>query len=208
MKTNVILMHDQSLLGKLLYNIFVLPPMIKHQDPIQDQMTIPLDIVVEEHPVKNTNNLIILHIDNDQLLELGTMMIEVLLLHITPGLVMTTINYIRSYCSPYRSYYRSPYRRDSRPRHKSRSYSRDINFQRYTCSYRPPSRPRDFRYSRSRSHSHTRNKINNIQPQTSTDPINFEIHIYHPTEMANALTPTSWFYSLYTHASPNQNQRD
>ena len=32
--------------------------------------------------------------------------------------------------------------------------------------------------------------------------------MYHPTEMANALTPTSWFYSLYTHASPNQNQRD
>ena len=32
--------------------------------------------------------------------------------------------------------------------------------------------------------------------------------MYHPTEMANALTLTSWFYSLYTHASPNQNQRD
>ena len=32
--------------------------------------------------------------------------------------------------------------------------------------------------------------------------------MYHPTEMANALTHTSWFYSLYTHASPNQTQRD
>ena len=32
--------------------------------------------------------------------------------------------------------------------------------------------------------------------------------MYHPTEMANALTPTSWFYTLYTHSSPNQNQRD
>ena len=32
--------------------------------------------------------------------------------------------------------------------------------------------------------------------------------MYHLREMANALTPTSWFYSLYTHASPNQNQRD
>ena len=31
--------------------------------------------------------------------------------------------------------------------------------------------------------------------------------MYHPTEMANAITPTSWFSSLYTHASPNQNQR-
>ena len=26
--------------------------------------------------------------------------------------------------------------------------------------------------------------------------------------MINALTPTSWLYSLNTHASPNQNQRD
>ena len=32
--------------------------------------------------------------------------------------------------------------------------------------------------------------------------------MYHPTEMANALTPTSWFYSLYTHTSSNQNHRD
>ena len=32
--------------------------------------------------------------------------------------------------------------------------------------------------------------------------------MYHPTEMTNALTPTSWFYSLYTHTSSNQNHRD
>ena len=114
----------------------------------------------------------------------------------------------RSYRSPYRSSYRSPYRRDSRPRYKSRSYSRDNNFQRYTSSYRLQSRPRDSRYFRSRSHSRTRNKSNNIQPQTSTDPINFERHMYHPTDMAKALTPTSWFYSLYTHASSSQTQRD
>ena len=113
-----------------------------------------------------------------------------------------------SYCSPYRSSYKSPDRRDSRSRYKSRSYSRDNNFPRYTSSYRPPSRPRDSRYSRSRSHSQTRSKIKNIQPQTSNDPINFEIHMYHPTELANALTPTSWFYSLYTHTSSNQNHRD
>ena len=108
----------------------------------------------------------------------------------------------RSHRSPYRSSHRSPYRRDSR------SYSRENNFQKYTSPYRPPSRPRAFRYFRSRSHSNTRNKVNNIQPQSSSDPINFETHMYHPTEMANAVTPTSWFYSLYTHASPNQNQRD
>ena len=30
--------------------------------------------------------------------------------------------------------------------------------------------------------------------------------MYHPTERANAVTPTSWFYSLYTHTSLNQTQ--
>ena len=32
--------------------------------------------------------------------------------------------------------------------------------------------------------------------------------MYHPTEMANAVTPTSWFYSLFTHTPSNQIQRD
>ena len=97
----------------------------------------------------------------------------------------------RSYRSPYRSSYRSPYRQNSRPRYRSRSYSRDNKFTKYTNSYRPPSRPRDSRFSRSRSHSNSRNKINMIQQQEQTDPIKFEVHMYHPTAMANAVTPTS-----------------
>ena len=64
------------------------------------------------------------------------------------------------------------------------------------------------RYSRSRSHSITRNKPNTIQPQAQKDPINFEVHMYHPTEMAKAVTPTSWFYSLCTHSPSNQIQRE
>ena len=59
-----------------------------------------------------------------------------------------------------------------------------------------------------RSHSNTRNKLNTIQPQTSNDPINSEVHLYHPTEMANALTPTSCIYSLYCHTPLVQSQRD
>ena len=102
----------------------------------------------------------------------------------------------RSYGSPYRSSYRSPYRHNSRSRYRSRSYLRDNNFPRYTNSYRPPSRPRDSRFSRSRSHSDSRNKLNTIQPQDHTEPIKFEVHMYHPTAMAKAATPTSWFYSL------------
>ena len=114
----------------------------------------------------------------------------------------------RSYRSPYRSSYRSPYRQNSRPRYRSRSYSRDNKFTKYTNSYRPPSRPRDSRFSRSRSHSNSRNKINMIQQQDQTDPIKFEVHMYHPTAMANAVAPTSWFYTLYVHTPSSIVQRD
>ena len=114
----------------------------------------------------------------------------------------------RSYRSPYRSSYRSPYRQNSRPRYRSRSYSRDNKFTKYTNSYRPPSRPRDSRFSRSRSHSNSRTKIIMIQQQDRTDPIKFEVHMYHPTAMANAVTPTSWFYTLYVHTPSSIVQRD
>ena len=114
----------------------------------------------------------------------------------------------RSYRSPYRSSYRSPYRQNSRPTYRSRSYSRDNKFTKYTNSYRPPSRPKDSRFSRSRSHSNSRNKINMIQQQDQTDPIKVEVHMYHPTAMANAVTPTSWFYTLYVHTPSSIVQRD
>ena len=32
--------------------------------------------------------------------------------------------------------------------------------------------------------------------------------MYHPTEMANALTPTSWFHSLYLHTPERHNDKD
>ena len=36
-----------------------------------------------------------------------------------------------------------------------------------------------------------------IQQQDQSDPIKFEVHMYHPTAMANAVTPTSFLYVLY-----------
>ena len=114
----------------------------------------------------------------------------------------------RSYRSPYRSSYRSPYRYNSRPSYRSRSYSKENKFSKYTNSYRPPSRPRDSRYSRSRSHSNTRNKIIMIQSQDQSEPIKFEVNMYHPTAMANAVTPTSWFYTLNVHTPSSIVQRD
>ena len=47
-----------------------------------------------------------------------------------------------------------------------------------------------------------------IQQQDQTDPIKFEVHMYHPTAMANAVTPTSWFYTLYVHTPSSIVQRD
>ena len=114
----------------------------------------------------------------------------------------------RLYHSPYRSSYRSPYRHISRPKYRSRSYSRDNKFTKYTNSYEPPSRPRESRFSRSRSHSNSRNKINMIQPQDQFAPLKFEVHMYHPTAMASAVTPTSWFYTLYVHTPSSVTQKD
>ena len=47
-----------------------------------------------------------------------------------------------------------------------------------------------------------------IQPQDQSEPIKFEVHMYHPTAMANAVTPTSWFYTLYVHTPSSIAQRD
>ena len=72
--------------------------------------------------------------------------------------------------------------------------------------FRPSFRPRDSWFSRSRSHSNTKKATQ--YNSTQIGPINFEVQMYHPFEMGNAVTPTSWFYSLYTHTPSNQNQRD
>ena len=47
-----------------------------------------------------------------------------------------------------------------------------------------------------------------IQSQDPSEPINFQVHMYHPTAMANAVTPTSWFYTLYVHTPSSIVQRD
>ena len=48
-----------------------------------------------------------------------------------------------------------------------------------------------------------------MQPQDqSAEPIKFEVHMYQPTAMANAVTPTSWIYTLYVHTPSSITQRD
>ena len=108
--------------------------------------------------------------------------------------------------SPYRSPYRnnSNYRYKSRSRYRSRSQSQANSFKRYNYPYRSPSRPRDYR-SRSRTPTQNRqqNRINQVdaQPTNDKDSTKFEIHTCQITKIANTITPYSWFYQLYVHAS-------
>ena len=104
--------------------------------------------------------------------------------------------------SPYRSPYRnnSNYRYNSRSRYRSRSQSQGNSFKRYNYPYRSPSRPRDFR-SRSRTPSRNiqQNRINQVDVKSTkdNDSTKFEIHTCQITEIANTITPYSWFYPLY-----------
>ena len=58
----------------------------------------------------------------------------------------------------------------------------DKSLQEYD-SFRPFSRPKDFRHGMSRSYSEHRNKVTSIQTKTSKTPIKFGIHVYPPTQM-------------------------
>ena len=75
---------------------------------------------------------------------------------------------------------------------------------RYNYPYRSPSRPRDYK-SRSRTPTQNRqqSRINqkDVQPTNDKDSTKFEIHTCQNTEFANTITPYSWFYPLYVHAS-------
>ena len=108
--------------------------------------------------------------------------------------------------SPYKSPYRnnSNYRYNSRSRYRSRSQSQGNSFRRYNYPYRSPSTPRDYR-SRSRTPSQNRqqNRINQVDVKSTNDKesAKFEIHTCEITEIANTITPYSWFYPLYIHST-------
>ena len=204
MKINEKHMLDQNLHKNHLYSTSVLPPMIEQNNMIIDtEIEVPLrensyNRKYPQNRYRSTSR------DRDRFRYDKSTTPP----HYSRSRYDTYKRDSRSYRSPYRCSYRSPYRQNSRPRYRSRSYSRDNKFTKYTNSYRPPSRPRDSRFSRSCSHSNSRNKINMIQQQDQTDPIKFEVHMYHPTAMANAVTPTSWFYTLYVHTPSSIVQRD
>ena len=203
MKTNEKHLLDQNLHKNHLYNTSVFLPMIEQNTLIIDtEVELPQEATLTIKTIHKIDTVLHLEIDRFSYDKSTTPP------HYSRSRYDTYKRDSRPYRSPYSSSYRSPYRHNSRPRYRSRSYSRDNKFTKYTNSYRPPSRPRDSRFSSSRSHSNSRNKINMVQQQDQSDPIKFEVHMYHPTAMANAVTPTSWFYTLYVHTPSSIVQRD
>ena len=47
-----------------------------------------------------------------------------------------------------------------------------------------------------------------IQTQDQSDPIKFEVHMYHPKRNGKCFTATSWCYTLYVHTPSSITQRD
>ena len=187
MKTNVMLMLDQNLHKNHLYCTSVLLLTIE-----QNIMIIDIEVEVLHGTIPITRP--IHKIDTVLHLEIDLATTKVLLLHNTLDHDMILINAIHGLTALHTDLL-IDLRIDT-------TLALDIDhapiqetiiLQKNTNSYRPSSRPRDSRFSRSRSHSNSRNKINMIQPQDQSEPIKFEEHMYHPTAMANAVTPTSWF---------------
>ena len=186
-----------------LYNTFVLPQMIE-----QNAMIYDTEVDVQFESLLTTKRTI--HKKDLALhLEIDLDMTKVPFLHFTLHHDMITIRETRDlialFIDPYTNH---PINVtlvtdiDHALIHEITTISQDIHLLLTTFE------TRDSRLSRSRSHSNTRTKLNTIQSKTQNDPINFEVYMYSPTEMANGVTPTSWFYSLYTLAPLNQSQRD
>ena len=202
MKTNEMHMLDQNLHKYHLYSTFVLLPLIEQNTLIFDtEVEVPHETILTTKTIHKIDT--VLH------LEIDLVTTKVLPLH-------TTLDHdmIRTNVTPDLTALHTDPHTDLRI-DTTLALDTDhapipetTNLQKNTNSYRPPSKPRDSRFSRSRSHSNSRNKINMIQQQDQSDPIKFEVHMYHPTAMAKAVTPTSWFYTLYVHTPSSITQRD
>ena len=201
METKEMLMLDQNLYKNHLYSTFV------HLLTTEQNIMI-IDTEVEVLHVTTTITKTIHKIATVLHLEIHLITTKVLLLHNTLDHDMKLTNAIHGLTVLHTDLHIDLLIDKTLVLDTDHAYSREHNFSKYTNSYRPPSRPRDSRYSRSRSHSNPRNKIKMIQSQDHSEPTKFEVHMYHPTAMANAVTPTSWFYTLYVHTPSSIVQRD
>ena len=203
---------DHKLLNNLLYNIFAVN-LITHK---KFEMTIQIltpQITIVTNIIKIT-----ITIDTEIMIDIvaiaeiirKTTIDQILDKDITIDIEVHRFDNYYQRRTPSRSPYRYPYRNNSnyrynsRSRYRSRSQSQGNSFKQYNYPYRSPSRPRDFR-SRSRTPSRNRqqNRINQVDVKSTkdNDSTKFEIHTCQTTEIANTITPYSWFYPLYVHAS-------
>ena len=191
--------RDQELLNNPLYNIFVVNPVIhkKIEMKIKKNILLETTTVIEiiKIPTLTITTEIEITIDIEAIVEIIHKIITDLLLDkdFTIDLQVHT---------PYRN--NTIYRCKSGSRYRSRSQSQGNSFKRYIYPYRSPPRPRDYR-SRSRTPSQNRqqNIINRVDVKSTNDKYStkFEIHTCQITEIASTITPYSWFYPLYVHAS-------
>ena len=177
---------------------------LENQDKILEIIREIIDLIqdqIQDQDILNTQIDLTVHINQDQDVITIKIKLEITVKIITLDLPIENYNSNNNSQPPYRTY--------SRQRFRSRSQTPNSNFNRYNNPYRPPSRPRND-YNRSRSSSFTKQnpqRINKIEhKEKSHENANFELNMYHPTETANAITPTSWFYQLYVH-TPHQNIR-
>ena len=223
--TKNIEIRDQELPNNRLYNTSVVNPAILSITELKIKLIILLEIMTVIDIVKTTPTIVIdieIMIDTEVTVEIiHKTTIDLIVdkdttinpkFHTHLDLDMTTIIkeelHPDSHIDPDHYRNNSNYRYNSRSRYRSRCQSQGNSFRRYNYQYRYPSKPRDYR-SRSKTPSQNRqqNRINqvDVKPTKDNDSTKFEIHTCQTTEIANTITPYSWFYPLYIHASETNN---
>ena len=210
MKTNGTPMQDLNLLKNHLYNTSVLLLVtIILTEQITNLENLMIDTVVEVYHVIVIQIAIFHHkVDIVLTLETGTGMTELLLLHNLTDQDMTTIDEIHvPIVHPTDLHI---------DQHIDKILAIDVNYVftletdnfQNTLHYLDLLLNHDSPDLLDLDQVLKHEKIENNHTGESNSPINFETHMYHPTEMANALTPTSWLYSLYLHTPERHNDND
>ena len=193
MKTKEMLMLDQNLLKNYSYITFVLPLTTEQNDMIHDfEVEVHHELITITKTTIHTTGFV-------PNLEIDLVMIKVLLVHNKRDHDMKTINETRDLIAliidPLTNHLidvtavidinhaHTPETTVLQDTHLHLDHLKDPEILKFI----------DLAHTLK-----TRNQFSTIQPQTQNDPINFEVNMYYPTEMANSVTPTSWFYSSYS----------
>ena len=187
MKTKEMLMQDQNLLRNQLYNAFVL-----RQTTEQNEMIHDIEVEVH-HEIIIITETTIHKIDIALHLEIDLFMTKLRILHNTLDPDMTIINETRDLIDPPTNHIVDvilvtdidhAHTQETtiilRDTHLSLDHLQDLEILDFLDL------------------AHIRKQEKKALPYNhkfKTIQFFFEVHMYHPTEMANAVTPTKWFYS-------------